>query len=85
MHIVEKMRLLPVPVHVFTADARRDTAQLQSATHAVPGPAEALRALEKVLGFIKQQGSGYLNTQESVTVGRLMERLELKQPEQCSL
>ena len=84
VHTVEKMRLMPVPVHVSTADARRDTAQLQSATHAVPGPVEALRAMEKVLSFIKQQGSGYLNNQESVTIGRLMKRLELEQPKQCS-
>ena len=61
VHTVEKMRLMPVPVHVSTADARRDTAQLQSATHAVPGPVEALRAMEEVLSFIMKQGSGYLN------------------------
>ena len=34
--------------------------------------------MEVVLGFFEQQPNGYLDMQESITVGKLMEKLRLQ-------
>lgn len=81
---VEKMRPQPLPVNVLSAETRRDTAHSQAAAHPGTSPEEARKALEVVLSFFEQQPSGYLDLQESVTIGKLMERLELQQSKQGS-
>ncbi|KAK4897483.1 hypothetical protein LTR49_027976, partial [Elasticomyces elasticus] len=39
---------------------------------------DALRGLQVVHEFIEQQPGGFLDYQESVTVGKLMEKLKLR-------
>lgn len=41
-------------------------------------PEEARKAMEVVLSFFEQQPNGYLDMQESITVGKLMEKLRLQ-------
>jgi hypothetical protein len=41
-------------------------------------PEEARQAMEIVLSFFEQQPNGYLDLQESITVGKLMEKLRLE-------
>lgn len=76
----DTMRPPPLPAHVLAAEPKREltpamsTSSLQSGT----SPEEAQQALEVVLNFIEQQGTGFLSFQESVHVGRLMEKLKLQ-------
>jgi hypothetical protein len=76
----DTMRPPPLPAHVMAADKRREVtpstsnSSLRTATSAE----EALRALEVVHSFIEQQPTGFLDFQEGVTVGKLMEKLKLQ-------
>ncbi|KAK5132621.1 hypothetical protein LTR08_008820 [Meristemomyces frigidus] len=76
----EMMRPPPLPAHVLAADTKREltpstsTSSLRGAT----SPEEALKALEVVHGFFQQQPNGYLDFDESVYMGKLMEKLKLQ-------
>lgn len=67
----DTMRPPPLPAHVM--EAKREPP--------VPAtsPEEAQQALEVVMSFIEQQGRGFLSFQESIQVGKLMEKLKLQQ------
>jgi len=45
---------------------------------AATNPEEARKALEVVLSFFEQQPNGFLDLQESYTIGKLMEKLKLQ-------
>lgn len=70
----DTMRPPPLPAHILQQDPKRDDNPLYPATT----PEEARRALEVVLGFFEQQPHGFLDLQESVTIGKLMEKLKLQ-------
>jgi hypothetical protein len=68
----------PLPSSLAMRDARYSVSSNTSTAAAVPTtPEEARRALEVVLTFLEQQPNGYLDLQESITVGKLMEKLKL--------
>ncbi|CAK4032331.1 centromere binding b [Lecanosticta acicola] len=69
----ETMRPPPQPAHVLQQDMKREASQVA----AVTSPEEARRALQVVLSFFEQQPHGFLDLQESVTIGKLMEKLKL--------
>lgn len=76
----DTMRPPPLPAHVLAAEARRELTPATSAS-SVPSstsPEEAQQALEVVMSFIEQQGTGFLSFQESIHVGKLMEKLKLQ-------
>ena len=67
----------PLPAHELTPGSGR---HLTSPVHGfstpkATTPEEALRALEVAHSFFQQQPSGFLEYDESLTVGKLMERL----------
>lgn len=70
----ETMRPPPLPAHL-QPDARRDSTP--PALQGVTSPDEARRALQVVISFFEQQPNGILDLQESVTIGKLMEKLKL--------
>ncbi|KAK5110058.1 hypothetical protein LTR62_006302 [Meristemomyces frigidus] len=86
------MRPPPLPAHVLQqADQqqqRRPTTPSTSSsslltntntnTNTSTSAEDALRALEVVNSFIEQQPHGFLEFQEGVTIGRLMEKLKLQ-------
>lgn len=76
----ETMRPPPLPAHVLAAEPKREitpstsTSSLQAST----SPEDARRALEVVMSFIEQQPNGFLDFQESMHMGKLMEKLKLQ-------
>ncbi|KAI7225169.1 hypothetical protein KC330_g9182 [Hortaea werneckii] len=75
----EMMGPPPLPAHVLTPGSGR---YLTSPVHGLSKPItttpeEALRALEVAHSFFQQQPSGFLEYDESLTMGKLMERLTL--------
>jgi hypothetical protein len=73
----DTMRPPPLPAHLQgSGSARRDSTS--STTNAPTSPDEARRALEVVLNFLEQQPNGFLDFNESVTIGKLMEKLKLQ-------
>lgn len=75
----ETMRPPPLPSHIQPEGTRRDStpatpASIQQATT----PEEARKALQVVLTFFEQQPNGFLDFNESMTIGRLMEKLKLQ-------
>ncbi|KAI7579649.1 hypothetical protein KC346_g19130, partial [Hortaea werneckii] len=76
----EMMGPPPLPAHVLTPGSARD---LTSPIHGfslpmATTPEEALRALEIAHSFFQQQPSGFLEYDESLTMGKLMEKLRLQ-------
>ncbi|KAI6811397.1 hypothetical protein KC332_g12058 [Hortaea werneckii] len=76
----EMMGPPPLPTHVLTPGSARD---LASPVHGfslpmATTPEEALRALEIAHSFFQQQPSGFLEYDESLTMGKLMEKLRLQ-------
>ena len=76
------MRPPPLPAHVKLEKKRElqpstSEPSLRSAS-TTTSPEEALRALEVVNGFLEQQPSGFLDYSESMTMGKLMEKLRLQ-------
>lgn len=72
------MRPPPLPAHL--TDARRESTPARSMSTSslqATSPDEARRALEVVLGYFEQQPTGFLDVQESIAVGKLMDRLRL--------
>ena len=77
----ETMRPPPLPAHVLAIDTKRELAPapppLSSSANASPSPEEARRALEVLMSFIERQPAGFLDFQESMHIGKLMEKLKL--------
>ena len=60
----------------FSADEVPDPpSSLHEAVHTTTSPEEALRALKIVHDFFKQQPKGYLDFDESIYIGKFMEKL----------
>ncbi|KAI7110745.1 hypothetical protein KC324_g20010 [Hortaea werneckii] len=83
----EMMGPPPLPSHVLTPGSGRD---LTSPVHGfslpmATTPEEALRALEVAHSFFQQQPSGFLEYDESLTMGKLMEKLRLHQSRSHSI
>ncbi|KXL49797.1 hypothetical protein M433DRAFT_74713 [Acidomyces richmondensis BFW] len=76
----ETMRPPPLPAHVLNAEGMREVTPSRSNPSLKPmtSPEEALQALEVVHSFFEQQPNGFLDFQESVTMGKLMEKLKLQ-------
>lgn len=70
----ETMGPPPLPSHIMQHEMKREDSTSQTIT----SPEEARRALEVVLSFFQQQPNGFLDLQESVTIGKLMEKLKLQ-------
>ena len=76
----ETMRPPPLPAHVLAAESKREVTPSTS-TSSIPAsttPEEARQALEVVMSFIEQQPTGFLDFQESMHMGKLMEKLRLQ-------
>jgi hypothetical protein len=72
----EMMRPPPLPSNMTVPRSLIPTAP---SSHLPPtSPEEARKAMEVVLSFFEQQPNGYLDLQESITVGKLMEKLRLQ-------
>ncbi|QIW96052.1 hypothetical protein AMS68_001570 [Peltaster fructicola] len=69
----------PLPANLAAYDRRRSLTPATSITStlASTSPEEARHALQVVLNFFEQQPKGFLDLQESVTLGKLMEKLKL--------
>jgi len=76
----ETMRPPPLPAHILNAEGMREVTPSRSFSsfRPVTSPEEALQALEVVHSFFEQQPNGFLDFQESVTMGKLMEKLKLQ-------
>ncbi|EMD00578.1 hypothetical protein BAUCODRAFT_144230 [Baudoinia panamericana UAMH 10762] len=74
----ETMRPPPLPAHVLEIRRELTPSTSNSSLRATTSPEEALRALEVVHSFFEQQPNGFLDFQESVTMGKLMEKLKLR-------
>ena len=74
----ETMRPPPLPMNMAQRQHRRSITPANLNTYVQPStsPEEARRALEVVLSFFQQQPSGFLDLEESVTIGKLMEKLK---------
>lgn len=72
----EMMRPPPLPSN--NNNVPRTLSSASSSNLAATSPEEARKAMEVVLSFFEQQPNGYLDMQESITVGKLMEKLRLQ-------
>jgi hypothetical protein len=71
----EMMRPPPLPSSMTVP---RSLTPASSSHLSATSPEEARKAMEVVLSFFEQQPNGYLDLQESITVGKLMEKLKLQ-------
>lgn len=71
----DMMRPPPLPSNMT---APRSLTPASSANLSATSPEEAQKAMEVVLSFFEQQPNGFLDMQESITVGKLMEKLRLQ-------
>lgn len=79
----ETMRPPPLPAHRQSSDSVKRESNPPTNNNNITTtttPEEARRALEVVLSFFKQQPNGFLDFNESVTIGKLMEKLKLHNP-----
>lgn len=76
----ETMRPPPRPARVLAAELKRQDSPATSSSmiHSPTTPEEAHRALELVMCFFQQQPAGFIEFQDSVTIGRLLEKLKLQ-------
>ena len=76
----EMMRPPPLPAHILAGEVKRELtpATAMSSLQTSTSPEEARRALEVVMAFIEQQPNGFLDFQESMHMGKLMEKLKLQ-------
>jgi len=74
----ETMGPPPLPASVMMREPRHHSITPAISTQPATSPDEARKALEIVLGFFEQQPSGFLDLQESMMLGRLMEKLRLQ-------
>ncbi|KAK3617299.1 hypothetical protein LTR22_026781 [Elasticomyces elasticus] len=75
---VERSPGITIP-HILANAVKREItfSPDNSSLKGVTSAEDALRAMQVVHGFIEQQPGGFLDYQESVTVGKLMEKLKL--------
>lgn len=71
----ELMRPPPLPSNISVP---RSLTPASSSALSGTSPEEARKAMEVVLSFFEQQPNGFLDMQESITVGKLMEKLRLQ-------
>jgi hypothetical protein len=71
----EMMRPPPLPSNITVP---RSFTPVSTSHLSATSPEEARQAMEVVLSFFEQQPHGYLDLQESITVGKLMEKLRLE-------
>ena len=71
----EMMRPPPLPSNMAIP---RTFTPVSTSHLSATSPEEARQAMEIVLSFFEQQPHGYLDLQESITVGKLMEKLRLE-------
>ena len=76
----DTMRPPPLPAHILAGEKKREStpSTVEASLRATTSPEEALRALEVVNGFLEQQPNGFLDYSESMTMGKLMEKLRLQ-------
>lgn len=74
---LETMRPPPIPIRHAKHESQTANAAGQG-TQTFTSPEEARRAMEVVLSFFQQQPNGFLDLEESVTIGKLMEKLKLQ-------
>lgn len=76
----ETMRPPPLPAHILANELKRELTPATSTSSAQTStsPEEAQQALEVVMNFIEQQPNGFLDFQESMHMGKLMEKLRLQ-------
>jgi hypothetical protein len=72
----DSMRPPPLPAHLQQPDSVKREPTTAAGTP-ITTPDEARRALDVVLSFFEQQPNGFLDLNESVTIGKLMEKLKL--------
>ena len=75
----EMMRPPPLPAHIMAAEEKRELTHSKSGSslRAATSPEEALHALEIVHCYFQQQPNGFLDFDESVAMGKLMQKLKL--------
>ena len=76
----ETMRPPPLPQHIHPTQVHSTSRELDvhhGTSQMVTSPEEARRALEVVLDFFHQQPSGFFDMQESMAIGKMMEKLKL--------
>ncbi|KAK3617327.1 hypothetical protein LTR22_026773 [Elasticomyces elasticus] len=78
--IFDNIRPLPLPAHILANAVKHEItlSTYNSSPIGTISTEDALRALQVVHKFIEQQPGGFLDYQESVTVGQLMEKLKLQ-------
>lgn len=75
----DMMRPPPLPAHILAAEGRRElTPSTSNSSLQQTTPQEALQALEVVHCFFQQQPNGFLDFDESVTMGKLVSKLKLQ-------
>lgn len=77
----ETMGPPPLPASAMMREPRHRSitpATSNSPLQAATSPEDARKALEVVLGYFEQQPNGFLDLQESMMIGRLMEKLKLQ-------
>ncbi|KAK3629686.1 hypothetical protein LTR56_017892 [Elasticomyces elasticus] len=76
----DMMRPPPIPARMLANEAWREVtpSKFSSSLKGGTSAEDALQALQVVHGFIEQQPRGFLDYQESMTVGKLMEKLKLQ-------
>ncbi|KAJ8610753.1 hypothetical protein MRB53_038395 [Persea americana] len=74
----ETMRPPPLPAHVLQNESARRDATASTSPVVNTTPEEARRALQVVLSFFEQQPAGFLDLQESLTMGKLLEKLNIQ-------
>jgi hypothetical protein len=69
----------PVSIPVQQAElSRTSSVGLENSSPVTPSQEEAARALELVMNFFQQQPQGFVEPQEYVMIGKLMEKLKIK-------
>lgn len=71
----------PVPP-VVTIPTTQSNPTPENASPVTPSQEEAARALELVMNFFQQQPQGFVEPQEYVMIGKLMEKLKIKRSEE---
>ena len=68
----------PPPLPTVSIPTQSDMVQSATDSPVTPSQEEAARALEVVMSFFQQQPHGFVEPQEYVMIGKLMEKLKIK-------
>ena len=66
-----------LPGYTTTTERKQSLASVTSTSSTSTSPEEARQAMRIVVNFFEQQPQGFLDLQESVTLGKLMEKIKL--------